>query len=337
SCRRILREDARRRFTFGITADDDSLRIWFFSRCHEFATPRFSFITDARNIVHLFLSLAFASPEELGYDTSMSCVIDDGACLQYRLTLNGISYVTKKTLSDNRVGVSCGRATRVWEAFRDDDPEHTPVVIKDLWPLADAVPEGEQLLDLHQQLQVLSNPDTPRPPGQYFLTVLAHGFVKTSAGTDDSTTAVLRGGLLPPQIYSSRPRKHYRIVFKEVGTAVESLKALPEIMRALSDATYALRLLHRLGFVHRDVSAGNILLVDGVGKLSDLEYMQSFHSRQPVEFWEWRTVVRSCLTLLRSTLTLPRAHQNTLRQRSPQAGTPFTGSRGIWRPWTKKT
>ncbi|KAJ7756980.1 hypothetical protein B0H16DRAFT_1721448 [Mycena metata] len=47
-------------------------------------------------------------------------------------------------------------------------------------------------------------------------------------------------------------------------------------MRALADATHALRLLYRMGLVHRDVSAGNILLVDGVGKLSDLEYLKSF-------------------------------------------------------------
>ncbi|KAK7019837.1 hypothetical protein R3P38DRAFT_3198221 [Favolaschia claudopus] len=38
----------------------------------------------------------------------------------------------------------------------------------------------------------------------------------------------------------------------------------------------ALQILYQLGLIHRDVSAGNILLVDGVGKLTDLEFMRSY-------------------------------------------------------------
>lgn len=30
--------------------------------------------------------------------------------------------------------------------------------------------------------------------------------------------------------------------------------------------------MHKSGWVHRDISLGNILVVDGVAKLSDLEY-----------------------------------------------------------------
>ena len=33
-----------------------------------------------------------------------------------------------------------------------------------------------------------------------------------------------------------------------------------------------LSLLHNLGWVHRDVSSGNILVVDGHVKIADLEY-----------------------------------------------------------------
>lgn len=30
--------------------------------------------------------------------------------------------------------------------------------------------------------------------------------------------------------------------------------------------------MHKSGWVHRDISAGNILIVDGSGRLTDLEY-----------------------------------------------------------------
>ncbi len=35
-------------------------------------------------------------------------------------------------------------------------------------------------------------------------------------------------------------------------------------------------------YVHRDISAGNIILCNGVGKISDLEYAKKFLSQGPV-------------------------------------------------------
>ncbi|KAJ7135371.1 hypothetical protein C8R43DRAFT_1020766 [Mycena crocata] len=277
SCHNVLRDDARRRFAFGVSTDYDSMRVWYFSRSYEFVTPPFSFVSEPRSLIHTLLALAFATPEALGYDTTMSCFVNDANTIQYRLIVDGETYVTKNMLSDNRADVTRGRVTRVWEAFREDDTDRIPVILKDVWALAEAIPEGEQLLDLRRQLQAIPVDDTPRPPTDYFLTVVAHGFVSTSYGAEDNSASVLQGcALLPPGVIHCSPRKHYRIVFREVGVALEELESIADVMRALADATQALRLLHRLGLVHRDVSAGNILLVKGVGKLSDLEYMLPF-------------------------------------------------------------
>ncbi|KAK7001012.1 hypothetical protein R3P38DRAFT_3284712 [Favolaschia claudopus] len=165
-----------------------------------------------------------------------------------KLTIGEAVYITKHLLSDHS---SCDPTTRVWEAYREDDHERTSVAIKDVWMPADAIPEGSQLLELHQKLRILSH----LSPEQYFLT----GF---------------RSNL--PDGLSEGRRKHYRIVFKEVGTPIYKLRCVSEVMRALADATRALQLLYQLGLVHRDVSAGNILLVDGVGKLTDLKFMRSY-------------------------------------------------------------
>ncbi len=43
-----------------------------------------------------------------------------------------------------------------------------------------------------------------------------------------------------------------------------------------------LRLLFRAGYVHRDVSSANILWVNGVGKLSDLEYCKTIEPPRPI-------------------------------------------------------
>ncbi|KAJ7135370.1 hypothetical protein C8R43DRAFT_615416 [Mycena crocata] len=275
SCQDVLRDDPCRRFTFGITLEDGDLRMWFFSRSDELVSSSFN-IAEVSAVIQVFLALAFATPEQLGYDTTMSHIIDDCRTPQLKITVENTVYITKKLLSDQRAAAVCSRTTRVWEAYREDDPDRTSVAVKDLWTSSEAIQEGAQLLELHEKLQSLADPGTPRPPEDYFLTVLHHGYVHTSEGVDDHTLDVMTRSSSPPTGIPHYPRKHYRIVFKEVGVSVYDLQTLSEVMSALADATRALRLLHELGFVHRDVSPGNILVVNGIGKLSDLESVQPF-------------------------------------------------------------
>ncbi|KAK7019855.1 hypothetical protein R3P38DRAFT_2970538 [Favolaschia claudopus] len=211
----------------------------------------------------------------------MSHVADKLGNAQLRLAVGHTVYVTKQLVADQGKNITCGRATRVWEAYREDDPDRIPVAVKDVWVCADVVQEGNQLLELHEKLRTLSHPSLPHPPEHYFLTVLEHGFVPTSDGVDDDTLMLTRGVL--PEGGAEKRMKHYRIVFKEVGTPIQDLQDLCDIMRALADTTRALQMLYRLGLVHRDVSAGNILLVDGVGKLADLELMMLYKGPIPAD------------------------------------------------------
>ncbi|KAJ6511298.1 hypothetical protein C8R47DRAFT_1314307 [Mycena vitilis] len=217
SCQDVLRDDPRRRFTYGVTLDDTQMRIWFFSRAEELVSCPFDCMTEVSALIQIFLRLAFATQEQLGYDTTMSRFIDDAGSTQMKITVAGTAYITKKLLSDQRADAVCGRTTRVWEAYREDDPARTSVALKDLWSSVDTVQEGSQLLELHNQLRSLADPATPRPPAEYFLTVLDHGFVQTSDGVDDHTSDVMTRGSRPPTGMPHHPRKHYRIVFKEVG------------------------------------------------------------------------------------------------------------------------
>ncbi|KAJ6511324.1 hypothetical protein C8R47DRAFT_1314324 [Mycena vitilis] len=284
SCQTVLRDDPCRRFSFGVSLDGAELRMWFFSRAEELVSSPLNCLKEVSALSQVFARLAFATPEQLGYDTTMSRIVDDAGSVQMKITLSENVYITKRLLSDRCTDAVCGRTTRVWEAYSEDDPERTSVAIKDLWTSVDAVQEGSQLLELHDKLRSLADPATPRPAAEYFLTVLDHGFVRTSEGVDDHTMDVMTRGQVPPTDLAHHPRKHYRIVFKEVGTPVHRLRTLSEMMHALADATRALSLLYMLGLVHRDVSPGNILFIDGHGKLTDLEYLKSFrgtHSPQP--------------------------------------------------------
>ncbi|KAJ7094068.1 hypothetical protein B0H15DRAFT_799079 [Mycena belliarum] len=259
-CENVLREDSRRRFTFGITLDTNDFRIWFFSRSHNVVSEPHKLNSEPDILIRLFLSIASATLESLGYDSSASYFVDGAGAIQYKLTLNDVVYVTKQLLANNRADETSGRATRVWEAYREDDPERISVVIKDLWTSIGGVQEGAQLEELHEKLRALVDPGTPRPPSDYFLTLVDHGFVPVAGGVDDNTVDVMmHGHHFTVGSANHSPRKHYRIVFKELGVAIIEMDSISDAMRALADAT-----------------RGNILLVDGVGKLSDLEYLKSY-------------------------------------------------------------
>lgn len=89
--------------------------------------------------------------------------------------------------------------------------------------------------------------------------------------------------------YFRYPHKvHHRIAFTEVGQPVFQAQSLRKAYRCVGDVikgtfhnspyirplTYlsGLDLMHSLGWVHRDISYGNILLVGKRGKITDLEY-----------------------------------------------------------------
>ncbi|KXN80913.1 hypothetical protein AN958_06840 [Leucoagaricus sp. SymC.cos] len=84
-----------------------------------------------------------------------------------------------------------------------------------------------------------------------------------------------------PRTYSSK--KRYLLVFGEVGSALHQLKSFKDVFKALRDITYALAVMYIAGWVHRDVSIGNIIVVGSggslSGKLSDLEFARVFGPR----------------------------------------------------------
>ncbi|KAJ8462002.1 hypothetical protein ONZ45_g18092 [Pleurotus djamor] len=91
----------------------------------------------------------------------------------------------------------------------------------------------------------------------------------------DVTPLALSGSLLFAQ------RRQYRVLFKELCADVGSLPTLGEVADVLEQILFALRLMLCAGWVHRDISPGNILaskLSAGSwrAKLSDLEFAKKY-------------------------------------------------------------
>ncbi|KAK1228050.1 hypothetical protein PQX77_008929 [Marasmius sp. AFHP31] len=130
------------------------------------------------------------------------------------------------------------------------------------------------------------------PPSEYEEHVLEHDAQQllTQPQLSSGVSSVPAGGLNIPDeksqnddpVRSDRPRVfepriHRRLIFKEVGQPLSKIRDQKVLARCLSEGLQGLNYFYRAGYVHRDVSNGNLLLceLDGGGyicKISDLEY-----------------------------------------------------------------
>ncbi|KAJ3917263.1 hypothetical protein F5877DRAFT_44977, partial [Lentinula edodes] len=68
------------------------------------------------------------------------------------------------------------------------------------------------------------------------------------------------------------PKVHYRQLSEFAGEPLDQMMDWDIVLKALESLIIALSYMHSAGFVHRDISAANVLVKDGNAKLIDLEY-----------------------------------------------------------------
>ncbi|KAK0443347.1 uncharacterized protein EV420DRAFT_1277980 [Desarmillaria tabescens] len=89
-------------------------------------------------------------------------------------------------------------------------------------------------------------------------------------------------GMDPRCRYSDK--KHCRIIYKDVGTPLDSLAHPGDVLHALASATKGLEWMYKGGYVHRDLSGGNLIWMEGskITKITDMEYSKKFLSDRGV-------------------------------------------------------
>jgi hypothetical protein len=219
-------------------------------------------------------SLAFGSKTELGYDPTLECVLINDTP-QYKCTIDGVEYITVGTLWDNRSLRLVSRATRVWKVRRMDDTSSNPRyhALKDVWLDVGAKSEKEMQDDIFSRFNTVNpvnmNLDEAR---QYFMDIKSDQIVDLGDGTKDitwklpnhtfmilehpidvknqeairkvqkyrptvgsgtqlRTGASIRAGMT--RLY--RPKKHHRILFRDVGEPLHHVLNHKKIFGALAD------------------------------------------------------------------------------------------------------
>ncbi|KAF5363407.1 hypothetical protein D9756_001071 [Leucocoprinus leucothites] len=358
----IMNDDPRRMWMYGITIEDASMSLWYFSRSHSVKSLPFDFTKDYRAFVHVFLSFLYAEPDKMGFDPTVHRVFlkdknrKEKTHYIYEIgpRNNPQFYRTTRAIFNPDVLCITGRKTRVWEAVRVAG--HYPgqysqalnggrkYAIKNVWLNEGARTEREILNAVFTRLAEVSE----NPPDydwsseslqavitealrdgnykKYFMNIVtdSRGFscrappqgvrhnskilweslkeltpAQISRATDHRSSqresASLSGSMRfreSPNNWSQQPllereykaKQQYRLVYSDVGQSLHNSKDFPTAFHAIQDVFIALVLLFLANWMHRDVSTGNIIVIEKngkvSGKLSDLEYAKEFCSDQ---------------------------------------------------------
>ncbi|KAL5520260.1 hypothetical protein ACEPAG_9473 [Sanghuangporus baumii] len=308
-----MARDPCRRFAFGITVENTFMRLWFCSRASPVVSKPFDFSKDLDLLIHVFLSLAFATKEELGWDPTIQPFIRDDGRRVYRIDVDGETYETDQVLSKSSAEQLTGHATRVWIVHRPgSDDLH---VLKDVWIEDDERPEHSVYEMLLHDVEDVYGTEVRQQVASHLLTPVAHYLVQVNGEEDDTTSVMMRGyipsfkenyrvsvenlgsrgdegvspsteigikglergGLKDPlhwynPLRKILPRKHYRVVFKELAKPLHAVRDLEDVFTVLSDSAKILKWIHGASWVHRDLSVGNLYLYQCRGLIGDLEY-----------------------------------------------------------------
>ena len=135
-------------------------------------------------------------------------------------------------------------------------------MLKDTWVDNDRKREGDNLTTLLE----VANKEDKQLVEKHFLTMICHEDVWTGVDIADNTENVLMRGLkiaedhpslfqlqyslistglknqrefspaqVPRHCKTYAPRTHYRIVFKEIGVTIDSMRSLPGVMKVLTE------------------------------------------------------------------------------------------------------
>ncbi|EAU81338.1 other/FunK1 protein kinase [Coprinopsis cinerea okayama7 len=174
---------------------------------------------------------------------------------RYKLSVQGRYFLIGQP--HIRSPVASSRGTRGYIAIDTMNPDGPFVFLKDTWRVlrGDLRKEGDVLLDLN------TPEEEPQRGRKYIPTLVSHGDVE--GGWQKTDSQDFWAELNHPDSSKTCPLKthqHYRLVVKEVGLPITEFKNGREMLTIILHGVAAHGYAHKKGYMHRDISVGNILI-----------------------------------------------------------------------------
>ncbi|KAI0822877.1 hypothetical protein BC628DRAFT_621653 [Trametes gibbosa] len=297
-------------FLFMVLIIEEDARILRVDRSGIFVTKKFNYKTDGAPLIEFFWRFARLSPEERGVDPTAERIereSDVARNVRAEIRHDPQDYVQNLfhqsvkdpnwplwilALTDERTGELrrylvgrphfkaegvVGRATRGYIARDLDHPDKPLVYLKDAWRVV-----HEEIQKEGAVLETLNKNKVVHVP-----TLVCHGDLAQTTKSQDLWHQY------HPNVSANAPsplkkHEHYRLVVKEVGRPLADFRRGYELVYAMFCCLKAHAMAYKLGIIHRDISAGNILLYPNgndnlwSGMLNDWELSKNVNNNSPV-------------------------------------------------------
>ena len=284
----IMQEDAERRFVFGFSIENTTMRVWFASRSEVLVSFPFNFVTvshlcagfllkiltttqDYERTATFFLRLMYAKEVQLGWDTTMKRLSprDQLGNVQYEILCDGVWYKTVRLISDVGAEALRGRGTRVWEVNEiraDKTIDPTPRALKDSWVDASREREAVILQTIRKDAMSIEGP-AMFEFDDYFMKIKAFGDVAIGGVVDDTHALIRCGRTLenmakePLMIRSTTTKRRAKYDSKGPLGPTGAIKLPDEYMEKALE--YDAKIHHRVVFAEVGVTVTEINTLSG--------------------------------------------------------------------------
>ncbi|KAI0697941.1 hypothetical protein C8T65DRAFT_813437 [Cerioporus squamosus] len=272
-------------FVYGVFVSGNEFCLGFFDRCGVVLSPDYTLTQGEglRTFVRVVIRLLWAmSPTDLGQDPTVS--LEPGhtyyaeAYPSYRITMSPDSEDTRSWITAGPpLWVShtlLGRGTVVWRALGPSSQARLPSILKTAWRSSNRVSELD-IYDMIKSILYENKVAYPRSVAE----ADNGGDVRSHTGKPVSVKA-LRGfdDMFPPIVHGISDRILHRVTVRKLGKPLWQYSSIEQLFRALAGAIEGHKVLSDNEIVHRDISAGNILIEvasDENGVLSDFSIEQT--------------------------------------------------------------
>ncbi|KAA1122855.1 hypothetical protein PGTUg99_002314 [Puccinia graminis f. sp. tritici] len=262
----LFKAQPTRSFVVGVTVLESSIQIWQFDRSGAIGSEPVDFKSDKPKIekfLDLMLCFLTCNKELLGFDPTFIEAQDRPAVLRIKPQNDVNQELEIEPRPVFRASGICGRATTCWKAHPSGDKSQE-FLIKDSWQPEQRPKEGEML-------RIVTEKKVPHVARYHhhedvcvdgrMVDIKSH----LRRGADFQNCEKLTDKEKPADLNVQNEfinRVHRRLILKDVGKPIWTVDSPLRLLEALEGCIIGHQALFAAGYLHRDISANNLMVND---------------------------------------------------------------------------